>query len=98
MKLFAKAYAELVKLGKDAMRDAQAPLRAKEMKLKAQVRMAELESKIAEGEQRLNELGSAYPIDFDKLLATMDEVALNRRRHDQLGVVVSELFAPATEG
>lgn len=102
MGLFTKTYAELVKLGKDALRDAAAPLRAKEMSLKAQTRMAELESKIAEGEQRLHELASQYPIDFDKMLSVMDETALNRRRYDQLAQIVAELFPttalPQVEG
>lgn len=92
MTLFTKSYAELVRLGKDAARDLAAPLRAKEMKLKAQMRMAELESLIATNEQKMSELASAYPIDFDKLIAAMDETALHRRRHEQLGQIVNELF------
>jgi hypothetical protein len=92
MKLFTNTYAQLVKLGKDAMRDTMAPLRAREMRLQAQTRAAQLESQIAEAEQKLVELGSAYPIDFDKLTAAMDSAALLRRRKEQFDVIIEELF------
>lgn len=90
--MFKQKYAELVKLGKEQLRDTMAPMRAREMRLQAQTRVAQLESKIAEAEQRVVELGSVYPIDFDKLLESMDAAALLRRQKDQLELVLTELF------
>jgi uncharacterized coiled-coil protein SlyX len=92
MGIFGNTYAQLVKLGKDAVRETMAPMRAKEMKLKAQTRLAELESKIAEGEQRVVELCSVYPIDYDKVVDAMDATGLLKRRKEQFELIVAELF------
>lgn len=96
MKLFTQPYTSLLKLTKDAVRDVMAPLRANEMKLKAQTKLAELASKHAEATQKIVELGSVYPIDFDKLVSAMDEAALIARRKEQLELIIGDLFP--TEG
>lgn len=95
MSIFKVKYAELMKLTKDAAREAMAPHRAREMQTQAAAKIAQLESKIAEAEQKVVELGSAYPIDFDKLVAAMDDAALMKRRREQLQTIVAELFPPS---
>lgn len=97
MTIFKQKYAELLKMGKDAARETMAPLRANEMRTKAIAKQSELDSRIAEAEQRVLELACAYPIDFDKVLEAMDRSALLRRQKEQLQVLIDELLsAPAT--
>ena len=97
MKLFAQPYAQLVRLTKDALRETMAPLRANEMRLKALTRQAELQSQLAEHEQRVVEYGSVYPIDFARFCQAMDDAALTRRRVEQLRLIIDELFPSAPD-
>lgn len=92
MTMFKQTYADLVKLTKDQLRDTFAPMRAREMRLEAQTRVAKLESQIAEAEQKVVELGSTYPINFDAVLEAMDSCAILRRRQEQFNLLIKDLF------
>lgn len=86
-------YNEVLKLAKDKINEVMAPLRAKEMKKKAELKIAELESKLAEEDQKVQEIASQYPIDFDKLLKALDERDWVQRRTEQLLEIIEKLFA-----
>lgn len=85
-------YREVIALAKEKISEAMAPLRAMEMKKKAELEIAKIESKIAEGEQKIQELCSVHPIDFDKIIEAIDDLDLIKRRKDQFNRIVTEMF------
>lgn len=85
-------YKDVLATCKEKLDEAMAPLRAKEMKKKAELEICKLESLIAEREQKVQEYGSKYPIDFESMLDALDELELTQRRKEQFEQIVSELF------
>lgn len=85
-------YATIIKMAKDAKDALLAPLRANEMKKKAELEMAQIDSKVMEHESRIQELCSAYPISFDSLIKAIDERSLLERRKKQFEKIVEEMF------
>jgi hypothetical protein len=86
-------YKELLVLAKDKVKEVMAPLRAREMRIKAELEIAKLESVIAEKEQKIQEYASEYPINFDKLIDALDDLALTQRRKEQFSKIVQEMFS-----
>lgn len=86
------SYAEVIKLGKEAVESLKAPLRAKEMKKQAELEMLKLESKGLELEQKIQELSSEYPINFEALITAANEKALLERKMDQYKKIITEMF------
>lgn len=86
-------YKELLVFAKDKVKEVMAPLRAREMRMKAELEIAKLESTIAEKEQKIQEYASEYPINFDKLIDALDDLALTDRRKEQFSKIVNEMFA-----
>lgn len=85
-------YKEILTFAKDKIKESLAPLRAKEMKKKAELEACKLESVIAEKEQKIQELTSEYPIDFDKLIDAIDELELVIRRKEQFDKIIKDMF------
>jgi len=85
-------YKDVLKLSKDKIHEAMAPLRAREMRKKAELEACKLESVIAEKEQQVQELASEYPIEFNRLLDALDDLELTSRRKEQFEKIISELF------
>ena len=85
-------YQEIIKLSEEKLNETMAPLRAKRMKSKAQLEMAKLEEKIAEKQDKVQEMCLDKDINFDKLLDSLDETALLERRKDQYDEVLKQLF------
>lgn len=85
-------YKDVLILCKEKIKEAMAPLRAREMRKKGELEIAKLESRIAEKEQFVQECASTYPVDFDKLLDSIDDLALTQRRKDQFEKILGEMF------
>lgn len=85
-------YEKLLKLGKEKVQELLAKPRAIEMKSKAEHEVSKLDVKCAELENKLQDIGAEYPIDFDKLIKTQDELALTQRRKTQLRKIIVEMF------
>jgi len=85
-------YTEIMALAKDKMKEVMAPLRAREMKVKAELELAKLDSKIMEEEQKIQEIASEYPVDFDRMINALDRVDLTRRRKKQFTTIINEMF------
>lgn len=92
MSLKLKPYAEIIKMAKEALDTMKAPLRAMQMKKKAEGEQLEIDSKIMDLDAKIQDLASAYPIDFDKLINACDEKALLERRRKQFDKIIAELF------
>lgn len=85
-------YSEILTLAKDKIKEVMAPLRAREMKKKAELEVAKIDGIIAEKEQAIQEIASEYPIDFDKLIDSIDELNLTQRRREQFTKIIDEMF------
>jgi len=86
------AYEKVLTFAKEKIQEAMAPVRAREMRKKAELEMAKIEGKMIEQEAKVQELSSAYPIDFDKMIAAIDELALLERRKKQFDKIIGEMF------
>ncbi len=85
-------YKEILTLAKEKITEAMAPLRAREMRKKAELEACKLDSTIAEKEQKIQEYASSYPINFDKLIDAIDELDLVKRRKEQFEKIIEEMF------
>lgn len=85
-------YKDVLALCKEKINEAKAPLRAREMRKKAELEVCKLESVLADREQKIQELSSEYPIKFDALLDAIDELELTQRRKEQFEKVITEMF------
>jgi hypothetical protein len=85
-------YVKLLKMGKEKVQELLALPRSIEMKHKARHEISKLDVRIAEQENKIQDIGAEYPIDFDKLITAQDELALAERRKKQLAKIVAEMF------
>ena len=85
-------YKDVLVLAKEKIKEAMAPLRAREMRKKAELEICMLESTIAEREQKIQECASEYPINFSKLIDSLDELELTQRRKEQFERIIAEMF------
>lgn len=85
-------YKDVLALTKEKLDEAKAPFRAREMRKRAELSQIELESKIAAYEQRVQEECSKYPINFERLADTMDDLRLTEHRHTQFTRIIDEMF------
>lgn len=87
-----KPYKDLLAMGKEKLQEMMALPRAMEMKSKAQHEISKLDVKMAEMEGKISDIAATYPVDFDKLIAAQDELALATRRRGQLVEIVGQMF------
>ena len=85
-------YKDVLILCKDKIKEAMAPLRAREMRKKGELEVCKIDSDIAEKEQKIQEYASEYPINFDKLIDALDELELVKRRKEQFEKIIEEMF------
>lgn len=87
-----KPFREVIAMSKEKLDEALAPIRAKQVKMQAELKMAELDEQVVSLEAQTQELCAQKQIDFDKLLALMDKADLIERRRKQYRKVLEELF------
>lgn len=87
-----KSYSELLKMSKEKLEEAKAPIRAKQMRKAAEMEMLKLEENIVSQEQTIQDLTSKFPIDFNRVIDAIDELELTKRRIDQFRTIISDLF------
>lgn len=69
-----------------------APIRAKQVRIKAELEMSKLEADIITLETGVQEMCTEKDINLPNLLDKLDEIALLERRKKQYGVVLQQLF------
>ena len=79
-------------MGKEAIDNALAPVRAFSAKKKAELEQAKLDERIATLESELTSVCSEKELDFDKIIDKLDDIALSERRKVQLEKIISEMF------
>jgi len=87
-----KPFREVIAMSKEKLDEALAPIRAKQVKMQAELKMAELDEQVVSLEAQTQELCTQKQIDFDKLLGLMDKADLIERRRKQYRKVLEELF------
>lgn len=87
-----KPFKDMIALSKEKLDEAMAPIRAKQVKSKAELEMAKIEADILTKETEIQEICTDKDIDLPKLIDLIDEVALLERRKKQYCKVLKELF------
>jgi 3-isopropylmalate dehydratase small subunit len=87
-----KPFKDLIAMSKEKLDEALAPIRARQVKTQAELKLAEIDEKIVTKETEVQELCTGKSIDFEKLLKTLDDIALLERRKKQYDKVLSDLF------
>lgn len=87
-----KPYKELIAMSKEKLDAALAPVRARQVKTRAELEMAKIDEALISTEASIQELCAQKEINFEKLLKLMDDVALAERRKKQYGQILRELF------
>jgi hypothetical protein len=87
-----KPFREIIAMSKEKLDEAMAPIRARQVKSKAEMEMAQLDADILTKETEVQEMCALKDINFKGLLAKLDEIALLERRKKQYGKVLGELF------
>lgn len=85
-------YKKMLKFAKDKKDELLAPIRANQAKKQAELEMSKLDEKIATAQTDIQEISSEHPIDFNKLIKSLDELALIERRRKQFEKIIKELF------
>lgn len=87
-----RPFNELIGMSKEKLDKAMAPIRAKQVKSKAQLEMSKLEAEILTLETKVQEGFTGVDVDFPKLMDELDKIALLQRRMEQYEVVLKQLF------
>lgn len=85
-------YKKILTMGKEAIDAALAHVRARSAKKKAELEMAQLDERIATLEADINNICAEKELDFNKLLAKLDDIAIAKRRLRQFEEIVAQLF------
>ena len=87
-----KPFKELIGLSKEKLDEAMAPIRARQVKSKAEMEMAQLDADILTLETEIQEMCIEKDINFSRLLDKLDRIALLERRKVQYEKVLVQPF------
>lgn len=85
-------YKTLIALSKEKLDEAMAPIRARQVRLKARAAQADLDAEIVTIETRVQEALTGKDVNFPSLMDKLDEIALLERRKEQYDEVLAQLF------
>jgi hypothetical protein len=85
-------YKKLLTMAKEAVDATLAPIRAHAAMKQAELEIAKLDERVATLESELNEECSRKDINFDRIIAKLDDIALVERRKKQFEKIVEEMF------
>lgn len=92
-----RPFKELIGMSKDKLREAMAPIRARQVRSKAELEMSKLEQDILTAETRVQEMCIEDDINLVRILDTLDDIALMEHRKEKYADVLTQLF-PETKG
>lgn len=90
-------YKTLIALSKEKLDEALAPIRARQVRLKARAAQADLDAEIVGIETKVQEQLTGKDVNFPCLMDKLDEIALLERRKDQYDEVLAQLFPDETD-
>lgn len=85
-------YRKLLTMAKEKVDEAMAPIKALQMKKKAELKLAELEENELTLQNQIQECCQQKEIDYDQLISLSDKLDLVQRRKRQYAEIISELF------
>lgn len=85
-------YKEFLKMSKEKVDDALAPVRANRAKKQAELEMAKLDEEIATQTAKIHEICCAKEINFTDLIDKQDKLALTERKKKQYQKILEEMF------
>jgi hypothetical protein len=85
-------YKDLLSRGKEAIEALELPFKVKKEKKNLEMKILELEQSISKDELTVQEQKSKSPVDWDKLIDSIDALALNNRKLVQLQELEKEMF------
>lgn len=86
------AYKDVLKMEKEKIDDALAPIRAMRAKKQAELEMAKLDEQIATQEAKIHEICCEREINFANLIEQQDQLALTERKKKQYQKILDEMF------
>ena len=87
-----KRFKDILRMSKEKLDEAMAPIRAAKAKMQAQLEMAKLDEQLVTMEAEIQELVTQKEINFPNLIKKLDEVGVLERRKKQYTKIVTELF------
>lgn len=87
-----RPFRELISLSKEKLDTALAPIRARQVKSKAELEQAKLDADILTKETEIQEMCAQKDFEFGPLMRRLDEIALLERRKRQYAKVLAQLF------
>lgn len=85
-------YKDVLKMAKEKVDDALAPVRALRAKKQAELEMAKLDEEIATQTAKIHELCCEKEINFADLIEKQDLLALTERKKKQYQKILDEMF------
>lgn len=85
-------YKDIISKSKEKVDELMAPVRTLRMRKKAEAEMLGIDEQILDKESKIQDICLEYPMDFDKLLDTLDEISILERRKEQYSLVIKDLF------
>ena len=87
-----KPLAEILAMSKEKLDASLAPIRARQLRARADTEVAKLDERLVTLEREIHELCAMKDIDFNRITDKMDEAELTQRRVKQLCAIVADLF------
>lgn len=91
-----RPFKELIALTKEKLDEAMAPIRARQVRLKAELEMSKIESEIVNLETSVQEMCTHKDIDLPRLIDKLDDIELLEHRRDKYQEVLDQLFPKET--
>lgn len=85
-------YKDLLKLGKDAIADIERPFKVKKEQKNLEMKILEFEQQIAKDELTIQEEKSKCPVDWDRVVSSINSLELNNRKLKQFQELEKEMF------
>jgi hypothetical protein len=86
------SYKDVMKVGKEKMRETLAPIRALRARKQAELEMAKLDEEIATKEADIHEMCCEEEVNFKNIIDKQDSLALSERRKLQYQKILDEMF------
>lgn len=87
-----KPFVEVIAMTKEKLDEALAPIRARSARAKAEMSTAQLEEKMVTLERSIHEQCASKDINFDVVIANIDQYDLTERKLKQIKQLIADLF------
>lgn len=92
-----KPFREILTMSKELLDEALAPIRARSVRAKANLKIAEIDEKMVKLEREINEQCVDKDPDLDAIVRKIDEYELAERKANQIRKLVAQLFPEEAE-